>query len=490
MIEWIDLLGRLHPVVLHLPIGILVLLVLLEIGSLIGKASSAERWPTLSDGTRAFILFCLGVSTIFSAAIGLMLANAGGYDEQLLFDHRMFGLIATVLVLLLFLVYRIAVLYTLMLCTTVAVMILAGHNGGSLTHGKGYLSAFLNPGSPGKTQVEAKTVSRLEEVDVFAHVVQPIFLDRCESCHGDSKQKGGLRLDSMEAVRKGGDDGAVLVAGDPDESLFLQRLWLPEEDEDHMPPEGKPQPSEEEIRLLEWWVNSGAPAEMPIAEAKLSGAMEKLVSNYLGFAVEEETPLPDREEVMAEARRLENQLGILTQSLDPREPWLEVNARLQFEAFGDDELKQLEPIAAVIRRLDLGETGVTDAGLVSLKDFINLRMLKLDRTRITDAGLTHLSPLTELRSLTLFSTAVSDAGLKALRDLPNLKSVYLLDTHVTEAGAAALKARLSNEGLVRHLEQEIQDLQKQILDQQVEVNLGESVRPDAVVPKAVEPGEN
>lgn len=490
MTAWFELLGRLHPVLLHVPIGILVLLVLLEIGSLIGKSGTAERWPTLSDGTRAFILFCLGLSTIFSAAFGLLLAHGGGYDEQLLFDHRLFGLLTAFLALVLFLVHRQAALYTLVLCATVAVMVLAGHNGGSLTHGKGYLAAFLKPGSVGAGPAPSSPpVSGLEEVEVFSHVIAPIFQDRCDSCHGDSKQKGGLRLDAVEFIRQGGESGAVLTAGDAANTRFLQRMWLPEEDEDHMPPEGKPQPSEDELRLLEWWVDAGASFEMPLSETNLPEDTRKLIARYLGLTPEETEPLPDRDRVMAEARRLEDELGILIRSLHPKEPWLEINARLQFDGFGDEQLQALQPLARVILRLDLGETAVTDAGLAHLKDFEHLQTLKLDRTQISDAGMPHLGALPELRSLTLFSTSVSDAGLKPLAGLPHLTSVFLADTRVTEAGAGQLAARLSNEGLVRRLEREIQDLESQILEQQVEINLGESVRPDARAPQAVEPGK-
>ena len=51
--------------------------------------------------------------------------------------------------------------------------------------------------------------------------------------------------------------------GDANASLITKRLQLPPEDEDHMPPEGKPQPSPEEIAFLQWWINAGAPTNQP-----------------------------------------------------------------------------------------------------------------------------------------------------------------------------------------------------------------------------------
>jgi hypothetical protein len=88
--------------------------------------------------------------------------------------------------------------------------------------------------------------------------VQPILVQRCGSCHGPEKQKAELRLDSLEGLLKGGHSGPALVAGKPGESLIIKRLLLPVSDEDHMPPDGKPQPASAEITILQWWIESAA----------------------------------------------------------------------------------------------------------------------------------------------------------------------------------------------------------------------------------------
>jgi len=475
MESWIDLLGRLHPLVLHLPIGILVLLVLLEIGNLIAQGAGSNRLPDITDGTRAFILFCLGATTILSAAFGLMLANGGGYDDKLIFDHRLYGLISVALALVLFLVHRRAFLYSVTLIATVLVMVLAGHNGGSLTHGKGYLAGFLRQGASDREDADTTvSVNSLDEVEVFAHLVQPIFENRCVTCHGDSKQKGELRLDSWEFVEQGGESGAVIVAGDADESLLIKRISLPEDHDDHMPPDGKPQPSIEEIELLEWWVESGGSSPEFIVNLDAPKGIRAFIASELGLEVVEEEPLPDRAWVMAEARRLETELGIFTQPLHPTEPWLEVNARLQFDAFNDESLAALESLAPVIQRLDLGETAVTDAGLAFLAPMENLRILKLDRTQITDAGLSALKSLETLSSLVLFSTGITDRGAEILSKLPNLKSVFLWDTMESREAAAKLEESLSNVRLTERLKDQIETLESEIRQTEAEVNLGES----------------
>jgi mono/diheme cytochrome c family protein len=100
---------------------------------------------------------------------------------------------------------------------------------------------------------------------VFAEVIQPILLQRCSACHGPEKHKADLRVDSLEALLKGGKSGPALVAGQASDSPMIHRLLLPLNDEDHMPPEGKPQPTLAEIVALEWWIDRGAPADGPSA---------------------------------------------------------------------------------------------------------------------------------------------------------------------------------------------------------------------------------
>ena len=75
----------------------------------------------------------------------------------------------------------------------------------------------------------------------FEQNVRPLLAEKCYSCHGDKKQKGGLRLDSLEAILKGGESGPAVVPGKPDESLLVEAINYagPE-----MPPNGKLAPGE------------------------------------------------------------------------------------------------------------------------------------------------------------------------------------------------------------------------------------------------------
>lgn len=97
-----------------------------------------------------------------------------------------------------------------------------------------------------------------ESVPDFEREVLPVLYHHCFSCHSEkqAKPKGGLRLDSAEAMQK----SEVIVAGKPEESELLKRTLLPPSDEDVMPPlKGGAQPlSESEREVIKRWIASGA----------------------------------------------------------------------------------------------------------------------------------------------------------------------------------------------------------------------------------------
>jgi hypothetical protein len=92
----------------------------------------------------------------------------------------------------------------------------------------------------------------------FEARVRPLLATRCYACHSarEKKQRGGLHLDSREAILKGGDSGPAVVPGGPDKSLLVQAVRY-NHSTLHMPPDGK-LPSAE-LAALEEWVRRGAP---------------------------------------------------------------------------------------------------------------------------------------------------------------------------------------------------------------------------------------
>ncbi len=96
-----------------------------------------------------------------------------------------------------------------------------------------------------------------EGVEFFEKKIRPLLIDKCFECHSQEKKiKGGLALDSRDSLRRGGDNGAAVVAGDPEASLLIEAVRYRNRDL-QMPPDGPL--SDEQVHDLEKWIGMGAP---------------------------------------------------------------------------------------------------------------------------------------------------------------------------------------------------------------------------------------
>ena len=92
----------------------------------------------------------------------------------------------------------------------------------------------------------------------FAKHIKPLFEKACFKCHGEEKQKAKLRVDSIEAIKKGSENGEIIVVGKSEKSSLVHTVAGLVEDM-LMPPEGKADPlTKEEIGLLRAWIDQGA----------------------------------------------------------------------------------------------------------------------------------------------------------------------------------------------------------------------------------------
>ena len=267
--ELFQLIGRLHPLLVHLPIGFIVLLASLESLALMSRFRNAS----LANRT---ILVLSVPAVICSAACGWVLSWSGGYEEPTLSWHKWLGtgLVPAVIVLLALHWRGLTQAYRVCLAGTALLLAVTGHFGGTLTHGSGYLSLFNKASAanvlPSVHPSESTTIGSSSQ-PVFAAMIQPVFNEYCVTCHGPEKSKAKLRLDTAENVFKGSDSGPVVEPGDSGRSLMMKRLQLPEESDDHMPPSGKKQPSAHDIALLKWWINVGAPVSKTVDDLRMPG---------------------------------------------------------------------------------------------------------------------------------------------------------------------------------------------------------------------------
>jgi len=467
--------GRLHPLLVHLPIGLIVLLAVLEL------LARSQRFKQ-ANASSGIILALTIPAAIFAVVCGWLLSRGGGYQDQLLQWHKWTGIATAAFCTLAGLLYALDLKkpYRWCLFSSLAVLVVASHFGGSLTHGSDYLvryapapirSWFGEQKAVASTQAKPKDPAQLV---AFADVVQPMLKDNCVSCHGPDKAKAKLRLDSLDAILKGGESGPSLVAGKAADSLMLKRIHLPETDDNHMPPQGKPQPSSGDVALLEWWISQGAPANKKFAELKPPPNISRILAAKFGAgpALAKVTPPKPLKEILPLASSLADQLNIAVTALSPTEPWLQCNASVAGKDFTDVELAKLAPLATNLRWLDLAGTKVTDAGLAAFASMPNLVRLHLERTGVTDAGLQHVLHLDNLEYLDLYGTQVTDDGLRQLEALPKLKQVFVWQTKVTPAAASEFVEARTDKDQLDQWESQIEQLKAKIREAHVLVDLG------------------
>jgi predicted CXXCH cytochrome family protein len=242
-----NVLGKFHVLILHFPIGILILVAFLEIISHFYKKSD---WRQKTH----FLLLWGIVAAVFTAYCGWLLAGRGDYDPKLIFWHKWLGF-STVAFALLLWFYKNTKWYLPMLGTCVALLLAAGHYGGSLTHGENYLTEPFFP-TPIFSSITINKMGAHE--NIYKALIAPILQKKCVSCHNSSKSKGKLRLDSQEQILIGGEHGAVIVPKNAEQSELYRRAILPMNDDRHMPPRVQMQLTPDELSLLKWWINDGA----------------------------------------------------------------------------------------------------------------------------------------------------------------------------------------------------------------------------------------
>ena len=475
--------GRLHPLLVHLPIGLIVLLACLE------ALARSRRFKSAGAGA-GIVLALAAPAAIGTAFCGWLLSRGGGYDDHLLQWHKWTGIGTAAVCVLAAVLYRLNLKkpYRWCLFAGTAVLVVTSHFGGSLTHGSDYLVRYapqpFRSWLGGRAPAAAKAGDPAK-ASAFAALVQPILNDKCVTCHGPEKSKGSLRLDVYAEALKGGDNGPAFVPGHSAESLLLKRLTLAEEDENHMPPDGKPQPSPEDLALLRWWIEAGASADARAADLKPPPDIARLIaSRSAGTAPAGKTAAavavaPPVAPDLALAEKLADEMDIAISRLAPNEPWLQCNASIAGTNFGDAQLARLAALGPAVRWLDLAGTRVTDAGLASLASMTNLIRLHLERSAVSDAGLAALSGLANLEYLNLYGTPVTDAGLEALRPLPRLKQLYLWQTKVTATGSQAFAETRLDRARIQQWETEIQQLQTRIRDARLSVDIGVPAVPGA-----------
>jgi len=436
----IELIGHFHPLLVHLPIGILLAALILQ------WLSYKARYASLKHAVPLILLWG-SIAALISSITGYFLSISDDYDRSLVNWH-MWMAIGVVL--------TSAILYTkeinpkvevpkkLLSFGLLGLLMATGHLGGSLTHGSDYLSkpffALFKSDSVANTSI--KPLANVQEAFAYKDVVQPILQTKCYSCHNANKQKGRLRMDDTSFLMKGGKNGEVIDLNYPDSSEMIQRLLLPVDNEHHMPPKEKPQPTESQIALLQWWINNHADFKKKVKELDQPSKIKPMLAALQRAEVikKESTDIPVAAVEKADDKILKklSQKGVVILPVAQNSNYLEATS-LQDTLVGKDDMELLLQLKKQLIWLKLNNATIAKDAFPLLPKLSNIMRLNLSNTNITDKEVKQLQSLENLHYLNLVGTKVTINGILPLKKLKSLQSLYLYQTGIARKDFKTLK---------------------------------------------------
>ena len=430
-----EFIGRFHPLIVHLPIGILL------IGLLFHWISRIEKYSRLRVGVPALMFFG-AISAAFSCITGYLLSLSGEYDGNTLDWHMWMGIGVLVLAIVLCVKLnksKVDSLYRILAVGLFVSISATGHLGGSLTHGSDYLSVAEIFG--GQQAEIKKVIPDVQQAAVYSDIVQPILQNKCYNCHGPRKQKGKYRMDLPDELLKGGKEGSAILIGNAEESEIIRRLLLPKDDKHHMAPSGRPQLTESEIALLHWWIEKGADFDKLVKDMEQPERIKPMLLALQSDQQKKELPIIPIEEAKAanenDIQKLKD-AGIVVLPVAQNSNYLMANFVMAAKA-GDKEVELLNAIKEQLVWLKMSDTEITDHALAIIGTFPNLIQLQLSNTKVSDIGMESLKNLQKLQSLNLIGTGVTESGVKMLSSIKSLRSIYLYKTAVDKTTIEELR---------------------------------------------------
>ena len=444
--------GRLHPLLVHLPIGFLIIAVLIS-GKRDDRSINFNRFVS-------FIWFLSFISSAFTALMGWLLAQNGHYIEDMLKPHQLTGIILVILSCIgwVFHLRNLKVSKILIQINNVLIiflLLIVGHLGGSLTHGENYLYDFApEPIRTALIQEDKPLTFKDQSIDsirIFEDAIQPLFTSKCVACHNNEVSRGGLNMSSAEGFFKGGKSGAAIVANDIEKSLAFNRIIKSQNDEKFMPPTGEPL-TYEEIQLIEWWINEGAPLDKSFNQIKVNPKIQGLLFKKYGLNTKakpwyEKVKLkPLTDDALLELEKH----NFIFRTLSTDNSLLDI--RYHGNYLKDKDLMVLDKYAPYITWLNLSDCGLRDEQLKNLSKMENLTRLYLQQNKIKTSSLKPLINLKHLEILNLHSTNINKEIFELINSFENLKKVYLWNTLLTSKDLLNQANKYENIELIGGLE--------------------------------------
>jgi uncharacterized membrane protein len=417
--DWLQVFGRMHPLLLHFPIVLIVAVAAMLI--------SAPFFSWAKNGypaTVEWLLLTAALTATLAALMGLFLAAAGDYEKDAISWHKWTGIIIS---FMLFAVHasrayllksRAMSLFCGLL--TGAMILLAGHFGSEITHGENFVLAPV-------TVPPEKDLPSFHDALVFDHLVYPVLQTKCMSCHNSKKAKGKLSMETRELLLKGGKNGKLLDSSVNNFGLLLKRIHLPHDAKKHMPPLGKPQLTGEEIAMLDSWIMQGYDFDKKVSGLATSDTLYHVAKRLLPSGNNELYEFAAVDDHTVESL---NNNSRLISPIALGSPALRVSF-FNTSLFDISWVDELQPVSENVTEMNFLNMPVRDADLKKIGRFRNLRKLNLNFTEVTGATLAELSVLRELKSLSLSGTSLQRSHLFLLSSFPSLENVFLWNTAIS-----------------------------------------------------------
>lgn len=423
--------GKFHPLFLHFPIVLSIGIGLYLVFTPAGKLSKAiEQQVLLSN---AFI-------AVLVAITGLFLSKDNSYDGDLLTQHQWGGVaIALFSWALVFINNNSAKFQTNKILRVelgvffLVLVIVFTHKGAQLTHGEDALSF------PENTIVTTDTAVKKildSTASVYEKAVQPILLDKCVGCHGPKKVKGNLLLDSKENILKGGKHGSVLDLSGT--SSIIERIHLPLNEEKHMPPDGKPQLTPAELKILNDWISAGGDFNKKMLELNKADSLYILANTYQPPVEKNKnkaTVGPDISEY--------NTNYCNVQYIYPGSSLIEVNF-FQSSFYDREQLKKLDKIKEQIVSLNMQTMPLQKEDIANIASFKQLEKLNLNYTGLNIKTLEPIKTLTKLKSLSIAGIEASAAELSKLVKGTSIQNLHVWNTQIKQDQVSIIQSSKKN----------------------------------------------
>jgi uncharacterized membrane protein len=421
--------GRMHPLMLHFPIVLLIITFVWEL-----FIPKTEHFMLLKAGD--WLLLTAAFTAALAALMGFFLSNEGGYDEDTIALHKWTGVLIALICMIWYAFRHVvrknkAITFVIGFIGMIAI-ILAGHQGATITHGENFLLAPVTPENKRPTVL-------LEDAVAYAHLIKPILEEKCISCHNRSKAKGELVMETEELLLKGGKNGKLWDTTAAGFGLMMKRIHLPADEKEHMPPKGKMQLVDEEINALYFWIKNGASFTKKVIDYPETDSFRTIATTFFKQLEDDTYNFATVDESSIKKLNTDYRL-IHRQALNS--PALGVDF-FSATVFKPEQLKELDEIKNNIVSLNLNKMPVKDADIKLITVFKNLKKLNLSFTDITGSTLNELIQLKDLRQLSLSGTKITAAHLASLKGMEKLNSVYLWNTGVSETEIVSLKKQFT-----------------------------------------------